>query len=234
MTGRGIDLSLYVKALPLYARNLAVALPPLLAAIVAVLLAFLSGPLTDPVGGAGGGIFSLISFLIFGFAFGVSVIFADDAWRHGRANIVAAWHDARRKLGSILLATLGLYFIIYVASLVGGLMGGAGALLLMALAVFGLIYAIPAASMGGIFGTYALNRSIQLVKAEPLATAILSAVALAVFVLVGQRGPEWFAQYAGPGAGYTVLRILLPALALGYVAIIVSKAYADIAFGRRW
>ena len=80
LAGRGPDLALYLKALPLYGRNLGVALPPLVAAIVQVLLGYLSGPITDPVGGAGGGIFAIISYLIFGFAFGVSLIFADDAW----------------------------------------------------------------------------------------------------------------------------------------------------------
>ena len=234
MATGGVDLSLYAKALPLYGRNLGVALPPLAAAIVTVLLSYISGPLTDPVGGTGGGIFGIISYLVFGFAFGISVIFADDAWRHGRASIVSAWHEARRKLGSILLATLGFYFVIYVAGLVGGLIGGFVAILLTALAAFGLIYAIPAASMGGIGGTYALNRSIQLVKAAPLATAILTIVSIVVFFYVGQNGPEWFAAYAGAGAGYTVLKILLPALAAGYVALIVAKQYADIAFGRRW
>lgn len=234
MAGSGVDLALYLKALPLYGRNLAVALPPLIAAIVQVLLGYLSGPITDPVGGAGGGIFAIISYLIFGFAFGISLIFADDAWRHGRANIASAWHEGRRKLGNIVLATLGFYFVIYVAGLLGGLLGGFGSLVVTAIAAFGLIYTIPAASMGGIGGTYALNRSVQLVKAAPLAAAILTIVSIAVFFFVGQSGAEWFAAYAGAGAGYTVLRVLLPALAAGYIALVVAKQYADVAFARRW
>ena len=124
--------------------------------------------------------------------------------------------------------------MIYVAGLVGGLLGGFGSLVLTALAAFGLIYAIPAASMGGIGGTYALNRSIQLVKAAPLATTILTIVSIAVFFFLGQNGAEWFAAYAGAGAGYTILRILLPALAVGYVALVVAKQYSDIAFSQRW
>ncbi|MDQ2663848.1 MAG: hypothetical protein M3Y18_07440 [Candidatus Eremiobacteraeota bacterium] len=228
-----IDAGMYVAALGLYAKNLAVALPPLVAAIVAYLLTFLSGPITDPVGGAGGGIFGLISQLLFGFAFGVSVIFADGAWRHSRANVRSAWDEGRRKAGNIVLASLGFFFLIYVAQMVGGLLqlGWMGSSLLGALAVFGLIYTLPAASIGGVPAVASLNRSVQMARARPLSTAVLAVVSLFVYYYVGIILPDVIAPY---GPANAIAHILLPAAAIGYVALVAAKAYADLAFSAYW
>ena len=228
-----IDAGLYLSAFGLFAKNLAVAVPPLIAAVIAYLFGFLSGPLTDPVGGAGGGIFGLITQLLYGFAFGVAVIFADGAWRHGRADIRAAWHEGRRKAGNVILASLGFFFLIYVAQTIGGLLqlGWMGASVLGALAVFGLIYALPAASIGGVPAVASLNRSVQMARANPLPTAVLTAVSVFVYYYVGLILPDILAP---AGLLAPILHLLLPAAAIGYVALVCAKSYADLAFSAYW
>ncbi len=226
-----LDLSMYLKALPLYARNLGVALPPLLAAVVGILIGFISAPLTAPIGGAGAGLFGIVTQLVFGFAFGVALIFADDAWRHGRANLANAWAEARRKALNIVIATLGFYFLVSIAQTIGGaILGGIGSLLLGAIAIFFLIYAIPAAALGGAYATDAFSVSIRMARREPLPTAILAVVSLFVYVYVGQLLPALL----GPsvGFGYYALELLFPAIAIGYVALVVAKQYIDFAFSR--
>ncbi|HEY8313965.1 MAG TPA: hypothetical protein VIG51_07295 [Candidatus Baltobacteraceae bacterium] len=231
LRGQRLDLSLYVRALPLYARNVGVALAPLAAAIVGMAVSYVSGPLTAPLGGAGASIFGLIVQLIFGFAFGVALIFADDAWRHDRANLASAWSEARRKALNILIATLGFFFLIYIAGLIGGLLGSVGSLLFQAVAAFFLIYAFPAAAIGGAYGADVFSISIRIARRDPLPTAILAVVSIFVYFYVGQILPSVLGPSVG-SAGYTVLRLLLPAIATGYVALVVAKQYADLAFSR--
>ena len=229
--GQGLDISLYFKALPLYARNLGVAIPPLAAAIIKIGLGYLSGPVTDPLGGAGAGIFGLIAQLVLGFSLGISLIFADDAWRHGRASLSSAWSEGRRKVGTILLATLGFFFLTYVAELIGGLFGSIGSAVLAAIAAFFFIYAFPAAAIGGAYGPDVFSISLRLARSRPLPTAILTIVSLFVYFYVGFILPVILGPYVG-GAGYIVLQLLLPALAIGYVALVVAKQYGDFSFGR--
>lgn len=229
--GQGTDFSSYLTALPLYARNLGVALPPLIAALVQIGLLFLAGPLTDPVGGIGAGIFGLIAEVVFGFAFAVSLIFADNAWRFERASIAGAWSDARRKAGNILLAVFGTFFLLYVAQYIGAIFGGYGSEAFGALAVFFIIYAIPAAAIGGVYGPEVFSRSIRIARAQPLATAVLAIVSVAV-LFAGLRLPVLLGPYVG--FGYYALQLLCPSLAIGYVALVVAKQYGDNAFGRYW
>jgi len=226
-----VDVGLYLRALPLYARNLAVALPPFLAAIVGYALGIIAAPLTDPIGGAGGNIFGLLANLVMGFAFGTSLILADAAWRHGRANLASAWDESRRKAGNILIATFGFLFMLYVAGIIGHILGAWGGTLLTALAVFGLIYTLPATSLGGTPGFAALNRSIQIVRSEPIGAAILTIVSLFVYYYVGVILPDLLAPYLGFGA--IAIHILLPAIAAGYVALVMARQFVDVAFSRR-
>ncbi|HEY8297249.1 MAG TPA: hypothetical protein VIG32_04410 [Candidatus Baltobacteraceae bacterium] len=232
LRGQKLDLALYVQALPVYARNLGVLVPPFVAAVIGLLLSYLSGPFTDPLGGAGASIFGLISQLVFGFSFGVALIFADDAWRHNRANLSNAWAEARRKAGNILIATLGFYFLIYIAQLIGGIFGAVGSSLFAAVATFFLIYALPAAAIGGAYSAEVFSISIRRARGEPLATAILTIVSLFVYFYIGFMLLPLFGSALGYGA--IVLQLLLPSVAIGYVALVVAKQYADLAFGRRW
>jgi hypothetical protein len=227
-----IDFAMYLQAIPLYGRNLGVLLAPLAAALIGLGLAYAAGPLFAPINGAGDPIVGFISQLIYGFAFAISLIFADDAWRHGRAHFVSAWESAKRKAGSILMAVLGFYFLIYVAQMIGAIAGPIVAMALGALAVWAFLYAIPAAALGGVPGGAAFSTSLQAARRHPIATALLTIVSLLVYYYVGLVLPLEIGPFLG--AGFDAARVLLTAVALGYVALIVSKQYSDFAFRPFW
>lgn len=236
MRTSGIDLTMYFKAFPVYARNLGVLFAPLVAALIGLGLAYLEGPLFNPVGGAGDPIIGFIVQIIYGFAFGVAVIFADDAWRHGHASLNAAWASARQKAGNIFIAVFGFYFLTYIAQLIGSIPGGEFGFYLSkalgALAVWAFIYAIPAAAIGGTPGGNAFSASLQAAKRFPAATALLTIVSLAVYYYVGLILPVQIGPFLG--AGFDVARVLLSSIALGYVALIVARQYSDFAFRPFW
>ncbi len=229
---RRIDLLFYLTALPLYARNLGVLAFPLAAALIGLGLQYASGPLFAPVAGAGDPIIQFIINVIYGFAFGIAIVFADDAWRHGRANFASAWNEGRRKAGNILIGVIGFLFLTYIAQAIGGIGGVYLSEALGALAVWAFIYAVPAAAMGGVPGGGAFSVSLQAARRNPIATAILTIVSLAVFYYVGLVLPERIAPYLG--AGYDVARVLLSAFAAGYVALILARQYSDVAFRPYW
>jgi hypothetical protein len=231
-----LDLGFYFQALPIYARNLGVLLPPLIAAAIGLGLEYLEGPLFSPIGGAGDPLIGFIIQIIIGFAFAVSVIFADDAWRQGRGSLGNAWYKARRRVGEIIISVIGFFFLIYVAQLIGGIIGSILhlpfiGLALGALAVWAFIYAIPAAAIGGVPSGAAFSASLQAAKRHPLPTAILTIVSLLIYYYVGLVLPTEIGPYLG--AGYVVGRVLLQAIALGYIALVVTRQYSDFAF-RFW
>jgi cation transport ATPase len=231
---------MYLRALPLYARNLGVLFPPLVVALIAVGLSYFSGWFFAAMGGAGAGIINLIVNVMYGFAFGVSVIFADDAWRHGRGNLSSAWNDARRKGGNILLAVIGFFFLVWIAHMIGGMSGSAYiALALGALAIWAFIYAIPAAAIGGTPGSAALSASLQAARRHPLATAVLIVVSLFLALvagLVSWPGPALYALGNAPftGIAFSIADAVLKAIALGYIALVVARQYSDLAFRPYW
>jgi cation transport ATPase len=229
--GQRLDLALYFQALPVYARNLGVLLPPLVAAAIGIGLRYASGPLFAGVGGAGYGIIAFIIQVLYGYAFAVSVIFADDAWRHGRGNLRAAWDQAGRRAGTIIIAVIGFYFLIYVAGLIGSIGGPILSEALSALAVWAFIYAIPAAAIGGVPSGASFSASLQAARRHPLATAILAIVSLVVYYGLAIYAPAAVGPYVG--AGYDVANVLLTAIALGYIALVIARQYADFAF-RFW
>jgi hypothetical protein len=231
--GQRLELMLYLQALPVYARNLGVLLPPLLAAAIAVGLDYASGPLFAAVGGAGAGILGFIARVIEGYAFAVAVIFADDAWRHGRASLSAAWDNARRRAGELIIAVIGFLFLMYVAGLVGSIFGQIGYYVVSLLALWAFIYAIPAAAVGGIPAGGAFSVSLQTARRHPLATALIAFVSLLVW-----RGLTFYAFNAlAPYmnmAGYYAAQTLLTAIALGYIALILARQYTDFSFRSYW
>ena len=229
---RRIDLTFYLTALPLYARNVGVLAFPLAAALIGLGLQYLSGPLFAPVAGAGDPVIQFIINVIYGFALALAIIFAGDAWRHGRGNLSAAWSEGRRKAGQIFVAVIGFLFLTYIAQAIGGLGGAYLSAALGALALWAFIYAVPAASIGGVPGGAAFSASLQAARRSPIATAILTIVCLAVYYYVGMVLPERIAPYLG--AGYDIARVLLSAFASGYVALIVSRQYNDLAFRPFW
>ena len=229
---RKVDLAMYVQALPLYARNLGVLFPPLIAALVAIALNYAGVWFFAASGGAGLGIIGLLVNIMYGFAFGISLIFADDAWRHERANLPSAWNDGRRKAGNILIAVIGFFFLTWIARYIGAMSGSTYvALALGALALWAFIYAIPAAAIGGTPGGASLSASLQAARRQPLATAILVVICLLVWVALTQYAVQWlpFSEI-----GNEIASALLTAIALGYIALVVAKQYSDLAFRPYW
>lgn len=230
--GQRVDFTLYLRALPLLVRNPLVIVAPLLAGVIQVLLGMVSGPLTDAVGGIGAGIFQLIAQLIFGFAFGVAIIFAETAWRRGSATFEAAWEEARRKASDLIFATIGFIFIIFAAQYLGVILGAIGSYLLGAIAVFFLIYTIPAAAIGGAPGGMALSASIRAVRSNYLAAIVLAIIAVAVYYYISFFALALLGPYLG--LAFPIVQALFQAIAVSYLAFVFAKQYDEVAFTRRW
>lgn len=224
----GLDWKLYFEALPLYARNLGVLLFPLIAAGIGLGITYLGAWFSAPSGFAVLGIFGWIAQIVYGYGFALAAIFADDAWRHGRGNLRNAWESARMRAGNIIITIIGFYFLIYVAGLVGNIFGPYVSLALTVLAVWAFIYSIPAASIGGIQAGSAFSASLQAARRHPVATAILTIVSYGVWRALTDFALSAIGGYMG--VGYDAAQVLLTAIALGYIALIVARQYADLAF----
>lgn len=227
---RRLDLSAYLRAFPLLVRNPELLVAPLLMAVVGIAVGMLLPSSGGALGGITGGLTQFFLFLLDAFGLAVSVILADGAWRRGRGSFEDAWSDARRKAGDILLAAIGLNFVLFVAIYAGSLLGGSLQLILAAIAFFFLIYTIPAAAIGGIPGAAALQVSIDRVRRDPLRAAILTVVFVAVYWYVGVAAAPLL--YSADGLIASLIGALLKALALAYLSLVLAKNYADGAFGR--
>ncbi|HET7814293.1 MAG TPA: hypothetical protein VFL13_07950 [Candidatus Baltobacteraceae bacterium] len=228
------DFALYLKAFAVYGRNLGVLVPLFVGMLVVVAFDLIGNWLWSPVGGAGAPLTGLIGNLVLGFAFGVALIFADDGWRHGRANLRTAWDSGRRNAGNILLAVLGFGFILYVAGAVGAILPIPYlSLLLQLLALWAFIYAVPAAAIGGIPGGAAFSVSLQTAKANPLATIVLLIVCAIVYVGITVYAMNAIA-FSLPYYALEATKFLLTSLALGYIATVMAKQYTDLRFRPYW
>ncbi|MBV9277408.1 MAG: hypothetical protein JOZ97_04145 [Candidatus Eremiobacteraeota bacterium] len=226
---QSVDFSIYARAFAIIARNPVIFVFPIIATILKIALGFLRGPLFDPIGGYDFGLFQLLFSLIDGFAFGLALIAAESAWRSNRVSFAAVWDEGKQKAGSILLATVGLVFVIWVASLLGGFLGPL-ALFVPAVALFFLIYTIPAAAIGGIPGGAALSASIQRVKQSPLAAALLVIASLLLYFYVG----IFLGTYIGTAVGFLApyATAIIQAVVIGYLSAVTARQYDDVAFFR--
>lgn len=229
-----VDLPAYVKAVPLLLRHPSIFAMPLLAAVVDLLVQQISPFFTDPVGGAGNFLFSFIVQLVYGFCFGVAVIAANNVWRRGRTTFDEAWEEGRRKAGGILIATIGFYFLIWIAQYAGSLLGSPILQIVLQLVVaFFLIYTIPAAAIGGMPGNLAIGASIRAVRANVLGAAILAIV----FVLLWIWLPSLVSAQLGTRLGIIEFELVLAAIkaiVLAYLAFPFAKQYDDVAFRGYW
>jgi hypothetical protein len=234
-----VDPSNYLRAFGLLARNPQIALAPLLAGVAIVLLTKVM-PLAGDSALANlgsGSLIGLVSQLIEGYGLAVALIVAENAWRRGRAPFDDAWEEARRKAGDILLATIGFGFIVYVASVVGNFIPG-GAYAMQLLATYFFIYTLPAAAIGGIPGGASLQVSFERARATPLGTAIVTIVYLFVnFIaptLIVLALTPLALQIDSPYIGTIVslVTVFVKAGLIGYVALVLAKAYDDASYGR--
>jgi hypothetical protein len=223
---------MYAQAVPLLVRHPSVLVMPVLAAVVEVLIRQLTTYATGAVGGFGAGLFLLLVQLVYLWAFGVTIIQANNIWRNRRGTFDEAWDEGRLKFGGIALAAIGFQFVVWAAGLIGGYFGELG-LVLVAVAAFFLIYTIPAAAIGGLPGQLALSGSIRAVRANPLASAVL-AIAFVVlwFVLIPLALP--YALVNLPPLGWEPVVAAAKALVLGYLAFPFAKQYDDVAFRGLW
>lgn len=231
----GVDLSVYVRALPLLARNPAIIVVPLLMLVIGV---FINLALAPGGGGALGsttlGLGQLLSFLLALFGLGSACIMADGAWRRGRMPFDTAWTETQHKGREILYAAIGVSLLLSVGQYVAQLFSVIG-LLLMAAIVFFLIWAVPAAAVGGVPGGAAIQVSIERVRSAPLSAALATIVTLALVFYASGALAALLAGLLGPlasGIVVSLLFALVRAVAVGYVALILTKTYADAAFTR--
>jgi hypothetical protein len=231
----GVDLSVYVKALPLLVRNPAVIVVPLLVLVVGVLVNLALAPSSGGLlGSTTLGLGQLLSFLLALFGLGSACIMADGIWRRGRMSFDAAWTETQHKGREILFAAIGVSLLLSVGQYVAQLFGAIG-LLLMAAIVYFLIWAIPAAAVGGIPGGAAIQVSIERVRSAPLSAALATIVSLVLLFYASGALTVFLAGLLGSfasGIGVSLLFALVRAIALGYVALILTKTYTDAAFTR--
>ncbi len=225
---------MYLQAIPLLGRHPSIFVMPLLAAVVDLLIAQITPFFTNAVGGGGGFLFAIIVNLVYGFCFGVTVIAANNVWRARRATFDEAWEEGRLKGGGILIATIGFYFLIYVAQYAGQLMDSTILqLLLQVVVAFFLIYTIPAAAIGGMPGNLAIGASFRAVRENLLGAAILAIAFVVLWIwlpyfIVAQVG-------ASLGAiGYELVLAAIKAIVLAYLAFPFAKQYDDVAFRGFW
>jgi hypothetical protein len=233
----GIDLGVYVKAIPLLVRNPSIIVVPLLMAVAGVLIGLVLAPSGGGlVGSATSGLGGLIVVLLRFFGVGTACIIADEAWRRGRASFDNGWTEARRRGGDILYASLGVTFVFWLLQYAATLLGLV-AILLTAVAFYFLIWVIPAVAAGGIRGGDAIQVSIDRVRANPLPAAIAAVVTVLVLfaALLGSAALIGAViVYTGGGLVDRLIDALVQAIADGYIALIITKTYTDASFTRRW
>ena len=224
-----VDLSIYARGVAVLARNPVIILFPLLGAVADIGLQYMRGPILDPLGGNDLGLFGLIVNLVYWFAFALAVIAAETAWRNRRPTLPDTWDEGKRKAGGIVLATIGMMFILFAAGMVGNFLGPLSILLVMA-ALYFLIYTIPAAAIGGVPGGAALQVSIERVRSNYLGAAVLAAVALLLYYYVlGQWLPEWIFPL-GVAAMYVLP--VIKAIVVAYLAVVFARQYDEVGFFR--
>lgn len=224
---------MYLRAVGLFFRHLSILLAPILAAVIYVLLNKFGQLVTDPVGGLGVGLYNMIGQLCFLIAFGVAIIQAHNAWRGQNGAFEPAWEEAKRKFGGIALGAIGFQFVTYVAGMIGGFVGAVGAMLLMAIAAFFLIYTIPAAAIGGLPGQFALSGSIQAVRARPLPAVGLAVAYVVLIYVVPMFLLPQILPYA-PAMTVDLIPWALQGIFLAYLAFPFAKCYDETAFRARW
>ncbi len=224
-----IDLTVYLRAFGVLVRNPTVIVLPLLAGVIGVLV----GQLSD-VGGGGilAGLTTFLLLLIQLFALGVAIIIGDMGWRRGTASFDDAWQDARTKGRDILFAAFGFTFVLSIAQYAGTILPGFIGIVLLAIAVYALIYTIAAASIGGIPGSAAISVSIERVRSAPMTAALLTVVTLVLMLYVARNLDLLVFESLGvtsPLIG-SLLDALFQSIVTGYIAIEMAKVYTDVSF----
>jgi hypothetical protein len=195
-------------------------------------------------GGGGGfdtlsaGLYGLLGRLVSGFGLALALIAADSVWRYGKAPMRETWETGTRKLGDLFFAAMGFTFVVSLAGLVGGFLGPLS-LILVLVAFYFFVYTIPAAAIGGVPGSAALNVSLERARDNPATTLPIAILYYAVLyvlppAVVSLMTPLLLSSdlFANPVVSSLVV-VVVTTLFRGYLAFVMSKTYADLAFGRR-
>jgi hypothetical protein len=223
-----VDFRVYLRAFGVFARNPTVVIMPLLAGVIGILV----GRLANPEGLLGQLTIYAVQ-LISMFAFGVSIIIADAGWRRGSASFDEAWQDARRKGRDILFAAFGYTFVFSIAQYAAQIIGSIG-IILIAIAIYALIFVMAAASIGGVPGGAAISVSIERVRSAPLAAGLLTVVSL-VFTSHYFDSLIYQGLNLEPSLVSGLVLTVIQSIFVGYVAIVTAKIYSDVSFTMpRW
>jgi hypothetical protein len=236
-----VDFMAYLRAFGLLARNPQIALAPLLAAVISVLLLMLfpadSG--SGFLGSANSGLAQLLAQLVWYTGIGFALIGAEAAWRRGRAPFDDTFEEGKRKLGDIALAAFGFTFITTIGSVLSGMFGSdILGLVLNLVATYFFIYTVPAAAIGGVPGFGALEISLQRARGTPLATLVVTVVFIAAFTYVPILVVEALTpvllsnSFLAQGTVINILVAAIKAVVAAYVALVLAKAYDDASYGR--
>jgi hypothetical protein len=234
---RGLDLGTYGRAFYLLARHPQIMLGPLIAAIAVILLSFVLPAGTGFVGAANSGLAGLFEQLLRSFGLAVAIIVADSAWRYGRAPFDDALNTSRRRGGDILMSALGVSFVTYVASLAGSIVPVFGSLALYAVATYFMIYALPAAAIGGIPGFASLQISLERARAYVAPTLLVTLLYLLAFgvqiLLLPLLTPVFEANPAlASGHIPSLISAFIQAPVGAYVGLMLAKTYENVSYGR--
>ncbi|HEY4440095.1 MAG TPA: hypothetical protein VGN14_06540 [Candidatus Elarobacter sp.] len=234
----GPDLGVYARAVALLVRNPSIIIIPLVMAVAGLALGMVFGAL-GAGGGTTGGLVGFIARVLEFFGLGAACIIADDAWRHGRASFERGWSEAQRRGGDLLFAALGVAFVVSLASFVGVVLGAIVALVVEALALVFLIWTMPAAAVGGVPGGAAMNVSVERVRENPIPAVVAGIVTALLLLFVVPYVDDALLLAVAPYTGGSVivaelLGALVHAIFVGYIALFITKTYADAAFGRRY
>ncbi len=226
-----LDLGIYLRAIPLLAQHPSILALPILGAVGTLLIDQLARLTTDPLGGAGLGLWQYLEQLLVGFCFAGAILGASNVLRKRAGGFDAVWIELRAKTGAVLLAVMGFLFITYAAQYIGSMLfAGLGLPLELATMLF-LIYTIPAAIIGGYPAQLALSASIHAVRKNLLAAIILAAVFVVTYVWIP---PIIFAWLVGvlpiPSALYAFGPALISAIALAYLAFPFAAIYDDVSY----
>jgi hypothetical protein len=229
------DVSVIFRAVAVLLRSPVIVLAPLAASMCNAALSMVAnyGNSGGVVGSIGGSIWQLVFFLIDCFGVGVALIAADAAWRHGRVSFDDAFDDAKRKAGDILMASVGLNFVLWAAALVGGFITQIAAVLAGIAAVYFFIYTLPAAAIGGVPGSVALQISIERVKSNYAGAAIPALVVVAAFfatIFIDSGALAAVVPFNGPPFAFRLIEALVESIVMAYVAVVLAKTYSDVSF----
>jgi hypothetical protein len=235
----GPDLGVYVQAIPLLVRNPSIIVIPLLMAVIAVLMGLVLSPYGGgAIGQTTTGLASFVLQLLQLFGLGAACVIADDAWRNGRASFERGWSEARRRGSDILMAALGVAIVSSLAQFVGILLGVWIALALGLVIYVFLIWAMPAAAVGGIPGGAAIGVSVERVRETPVPAVLTAIIAFLLSAYAVPYASRYLSELLLPYIGGATIVIpligaLLSAVAYGYIALIVTRTYTGTAFTRR-